>query len=185
MKTPLRIGVVAAALLSAVATVPTASAADLSSVKADEPLQTVKVAGFKVDRHAVAGTVKIITANIQLAAASVNVCGAGYAISTGAWRYGTWGTTYTWTNGNTTGPNYEDRPICAVFFNDTGSAHYMGVRLRTNYTSIGPVQNFGTFSSYAGPVYQSKGYCGTVYSYMKAPNGAVVVDNDQTVGACD
>ncbi|WP_326590880.1 hypothetical protein [Streptomyces brevispora] len=80
--------------------------------------------------------------------------------------------------------SYSDRPICAVFFNDTGAAHSMRLKLSTNYTSIPDVEGSGTFSSYAGPLYQNRGYCGQTYSYMKAGT-KVVVDNYMTVGACN
>jgi hypothetical protein len=67
-----------------------------------------------------AETRRIIRADVG-AAAAANVCGTGYNISTGAWREGTYGTTYTWTNGRTTGFSYSDKPICGVLFNDTGA----------------------------------------------------------------
>ncbi|MEU7732286.1 hypothetical protein AB0B51_03985, partial [Streptomyces griseus] len=55
---------------------------------------------------------------------------------------------------------------------------------RFPYTATPDVQDFGTFSSYAGPVYQNRGYCGQAYSYMKA-GSSVVVDNYLTVGSCN
>lgn len=78
----------------------------------------------------------------------------------------------------------QDAPICAVFFNDTGVARSMGIRLKDNYTATPDVEDFGTYSTYAGPVYQNKGYCGQVYSYMKA-GSTVVVDNYLKIGACN
>ncbi|WP_203607666.1 hypothetical protein [Streptomyces sp. SID11385] len=177
MNTALRLGSVAAALLALTVAAPAATAAET-------PTATVSVQGVAVDTHASAGTKRIIAADAGVAAAAANVCGAGYTISVSAARYGTYGTTYTWTNGKTTGSNYEDRPICAVFFNDTGTAHSMRLKLSDNYTATPDVEDSGTFSEYAGPLYQNKGYCGQTYSYMKV-GSTVVVDNYMRIGACD
>ncbi|MDI3101944.1 hypothetical protein QJ054_33460 [Streptomyces sp. AN-3] len=185
MKTAVRFGGVCAALLAVTLTVPAASAADRTEPKGSAPLATIDVAGLKVDKEASDETKQIIGADAGAAAAAANVCGSGYTISVRAARYGTYGTTYTWTNGKVTGDNpYYDRPICAVFFNDTGSAHYMRLKLADNYTSTPDVEDSGTFSSYAGPVYQNRGYCGRAYSNMKI-GGTNVVDNYLTVGACN
>ncbi|MFE1855396.1 hypothetical protein [Streptomyces sp. NPDC059489] len=185
MKTAMiRAGIAATVMLGLMSAAPVASASERPVLKAGAPIATVNVDGIKVDKEASAETRRIIEANTAAAAAGANVCGAGYTISTGAWRYGTNGTTYTWTNG-TSGSGYYDKPICAVFFNDTGASRSMGVRLRSNYTADAPAEDFGTFSTYAGPVYQKRGYCGTVYSYMKDSSGKAVVDNTQTIGACD
>ncbi|MEG3631025.1 hypothetical protein [Streptomyces poriticola] len=184
MKTVIRMGGACAALLVAMAVAPAASATEQPAPKGSAPIETTEVRGIKVGADASAETKRIIESNAGVAAAAANVCGSGYTISTGAARYGTYGTTYTWTNGKTTGSGYYDKPICAVFFNDTGSARYMGIRLKTNYTAIPDVQDFGTYSSYAGPVYQSRGYCGQAYSYMKV-GSKVVVDNYLRVGSCN
>lgn len=191
MRISTRLGVFAltAALMGGTALASTANAAD-KPVPTDKPIETVQFAGgqsrgLALDKDAPEGTQETLESNPQAAAVTANVCGSGYNISTGAWRYGTNGTTYTWTNGTTSGDSYYDKPICAVFFNDTGSTRYMGVRLNDNYTSTPATQDFGSYSSYAGPVYQKRGYCGTVYSYMKSSSGAVVVDNVQTVGSCN
>ncbi|MDH6696167.1 hypothetical protein ACIQKE_09560 [Streptomyces griseoviridis] len=182
MKNVSRLGGCCAALLALVTFASTASAAEPSD---DGPrIEVVDVAGVQVARQASAGTRPIIASAPAVAVAAAGVCGAGYTISTGAARYGRYGTAYTWTNGRTTGGRYYDKPICAVFFNDTGAAHSMGVRLKDNYTATPDVEDFGTYSSYAGPVYQNKGYCGRAYSYMKVGN-AVVVDNYLAVGTCN
>ncbi|MYS32038.1 hypothetical protein GTW38_35045 [Streptomyces sp. SID7804] len=144
----------------------------------------MEIQGIKVERQATAETKRIIESDARVAAATANVCGSGYTISTGAARYGTYGTTYTWTNGTTTGDSYYDKPICAVFFNDTGYTRYMGIRLKDNYTSTADVEDFGAYRSYAGPVYQKRGYCGKAYSYMEI-GGTAVVDNYLTVGSCN
>ncbi|GAA2580906.1 hypothetical protein GCM10010304_23340 [Streptomyces roseoviolaceus] len=184
MKTGMRLTGVCAVLLAATVVTPTASAVDQTDLKASAAIQTVDVKGVKVAKEASAETRRIIEAEAGIAAAAANVCGAGYTISTGAARYGTNGTTYTWTNGTTSGDRYYDKPICAVFFNDTGSARYMGIRLKDNYTDTPHTEDFGTFSTYAGPVYQKRGYCGEAYSYMKS-GSKVVVDNILTVGSCN
>ncbi|MFC5954785.1 hypothetical protein ACFP51_09875 [Streptomyces pratens] len=165
-------------------TAPAASAAGQAEPKGNTPIETMDVKGVKVDKQATNETKQIIAANAEVAAAAANVCGSGYTISVTAARYGTYGSTYTWTNGKTTGDSYYDKPICAVFFNDTGAAHSMGIRLKDNYTSTPDTEDFGTYSTYAGPVYQNKGYCGRAYSYMKV-GSKVVVDNYLTVGACN
>ncbi|MCP9945963.1 hypothetical protein LUX12_16050 [Streptomyces somaliensis] len=184
MKTAIHLRGTCVALLLTVAVTPAASATEQPNPEGSSPVETMSVDGIKVDADASAETKRVIESDIGVAAAAANVCGSGYTISTGAARYGTYGTTYTWTNGKTTGDTYYDKPICAVFFNDTGSAHYMGIRLKTNYTEVAEVQDFGTFSTYAGPVYQSRGYCGKAYSYMKV-GSKVVVDNYLGIGSCN
>lgn len=186
MKTAvIRAGVAATAMLSLMTAAPVASAAEAPAPEVNTPIATVNIDGIEVDKGAPAETRDIIETDTAAAIATANVCGSGYTISTGAWRYSTYGTTYTWTNGKTSGSGYYDKPICAVFFNDTGASRSMGVRLESNYTADASVQDFGTYSTYAYSVYQKRGYCGTVYSYMKNSSGTVVVDNIETIGACD
>ncbi len=188
MRTALRVCVAAVAMLGFMTTAPYASAAESG---ANTPLETVQFAGGQGEGLAMAanapeGTKEILESNAVAAAAAANVCGSGYTVSTGAARYGTYGTAYTWWNNTYSGTNHlYDRPICAVFFNDLGSTRYMGVRLADNYTATADTQDFGAYSSYAGPVYQNKGYCGQAYSYMETPSGTVVVDNYLSVGTCD
>ncbi|MFE9903401.1 hypothetical protein [Streptomyces achromogenes] len=184
MKIVIRLGGVCAALLAATMVAPIASAAEQPSPQGNTQIEVMDVEGVKVDKQASVETKQIIESDAAAAAAAANVCGSGYTISTGAARYSTYGTAYTWTNGKTTGDRLYDMPICAVFFNDTGSAHSMGIRLKDNYTDTPDVEDFGTYSTYAGPVYQNKGYCGQAYSYMKIGT-KVVVDNYLSVGACN
>ncbi|MFF1650546.1 hypothetical protein [Streptomyces sp. NPDC058240] len=186
MKTAaISVGIATTVMLGLMTAVPTASAAERPAPKGNAPIATVEIKGIKVDREASAETRRLIEADPVSAAAAANACGSGYTISTGAWRYGAYGSTYTWTNGTSSGSGYYDKPICALFFNDTGASRSIGVRLSSNYTADPTVQDFGTYSSYAGPLYQKRGYCGTVYSYMKDSSGKVVVDNTQTIGACN
>lgn len=138
--------------------------------------------GLKIEANAEGRS--LVESNLEVAAATANVCGSGYTISTGAARYSTYGSTYTWTNGATTGGSYYDKPICAVFFNDTGYTRYMGIRLKDNYTATPDTEDFGSYGTYAGPVYQNRGYCGTAYSYMKVGT-QVVVDNYLKIGVCN
>ncbi|GAA2921434.1 hypothetical protein GCM10020221_17070 [Streptomyces thioluteus] len=116
------------------------------------------------------------------------MCGAGYNVSVYAERMPSptqrYATLYLWTNGQETGPRYYDKPICAVLANDTGAKQSMGIRLKSNYTDDAAREDFGTFGTYAGPVYQNRGYCGTAYSYMKV-GGRVVIDTVRGVGACN
>ncbi|MFB8208288.1 hypothetical protein [Streptomyces sp. NPDC056010] len=184
MKISIGLAGVSAALLVATVAAPTASASEGTASTGSAPVATVNIRGIAVDKQANDATKEIIAADAKVAAASANVCGAGYTISVSAARYGTYGTTYTWTNGKTTGSSYYDKPICAVFFNDTGIAHSMRLKLSDNYTATPDVEDSGTFSSYAGPLYQNRGYCGQTYSYMKVGT-KVVVDNYLGIGACN
>ncbi|MFD0228805.1 hypothetical protein ACWGPD_17630 [Streptomyces hirsutus] len=184
MKKAIHVGIAATAVLGLMTAAPAASAAEHTAPNANTTVATVDIKGVEVDKEASNETRRIIESNAPAAVAAANVCGSGYTISTGAWRYSTYGTTYTWTNG-TSGSGYYDKPICAVFFNDSGYTRYMGVRLRSNYTADAPAEDFGAFGSYAGPVYQKRGYCGTVYSYMQDSTGKVLVDNVQTIGSCN
>lgn len=189
--TPVRIRTVMRSIVAAVALGLTAvTATSANATPGDEPgpkappkvLDLKGGKGLKVEENAEGRA--LVESNLEVAAVTANVCGSGYTISTGAARYGTYGTTYTWTNGTETGDSYYDKPICAVFFNDTGYSRYMGIRLKDNYTSTPHVEDFGTYRSYAGPVYQKRGYCGTAYSYMEI-GGKAVVDNYKQVGSCN
>lgn len=188
MRTALRVCVAAVAVLGFMTAAPYASAAESG---ANKPLETVQFAGRQGEGLATAanapeGTKEILESNAVAAAAAANVCGSGYTVSTGAARYGTYGTAYTWWNNTYSGTNHlYDLPICAVFFNDLGSTRYMGVRLADNYTATADTEDFGAYSSYARPVYQNKGYCGQAYSYMEESSGKVDVDNYLSVGTCD
>jgi hypothetical protein len=184
------VAVTALAVTAGMAT--TASAAQGDQPGPNSALRTTSVQGAKalsVDTAANKDTKAVIERNTTLAAAAANVCGSGYTISTGAWRLPTtstvYGTLYTWTNGTTTGSRIYDKPICAVFFNDSGYTRYMGVRLSSNYTADAPKEDFGAYSQYAGPVYQKRGYCGEAYAYMENSNGKVMVDALRTVGSCN
>ncbi|WP_265295583.1 hypothetical protein [Streptomyces sp. SHP 1-2] len=65
-------------------------------------IETMDIKGVKVDKQATRETKEIIAVDASAVVATANVCGAGYTISVSAARYGTYGTTYTWTNGRTT-----------------------------------------------------------------------------------
>ncbi|MFE7976740.1 hypothetical protein [Streptomyces shenzhenensis] len=186
----IRASLVAVALVGAVAAPAGAASQDQPRSEA-KPLAAQSTAvsgtgGLSVAAKAASGTEEVLKADTAAAVAAANVCGSGYTISVSAARYGTYGTAYTWWNGTYSGSNtLYDRPICAVFFNDTGITHYMGVRLKDNYTATADTEDFGAFSQYAGPVYQSKGYCGQAYSYMEDATGKVLVDNYLSVGTCN
>ncbi|MER5401426.1 hypothetical protein [Streptomyces sp. NPDC002599] len=188
MKTAIHAGVAAMAVLGLMTVTPAASAAEPG---ATARVETVAFAGgqsvgLTMAENAPAGTREILESDTAAAAAAANVCGSGYTTSVSAVRYGVYGTTYTWWNGTYSGTNHlYDRPICAVFFNDTSYTRYMGIRLKDNYTATADTEDFGAFSQYAGPVYQNKGYCGEAYSYMEEASGKVVVDNLLAVGSCN
>ncbi|WP_369248990.1 hypothetical protein [Streptomyces sp. R41] len=133
-------------------------------------------------------TRSIVAAKPSVAATASTVCGAGYTQIITAERLPSdttrYATVYVYTNGTTTGDLIYDKPTCGVLWNDTGSAQYMGIRLKDNYTATPHDEDFGTFSTYAGPVRQKKGYCGEVYSYMKK-GGKVVIDDLSSVGSCN
>jgi hypothetical protein len=136
-----------------------------------------------------AATARVIAQDPEMAAAAADACGAGYTISLYAERLPTatnrLGTVYTWTNGKTTGSSYNDKPVCATLWNDTGATRYMGVRLCDNYTSTPCEEDFGSYASYAGPVYQNTGYCGYVYAYMEAANGSIQIDAKRSSTPCN
>ncbi|MEU6536861.1 hypothetical protein [Streptomyces sp. NPDC047000] len=188
MHSVLRSVVVTAAFVGA-AVVPTGTASATGSGPA-APVSVgfadSSVTGLSMATDAAEGTKTVLESDSAAAVAAANVCGSGYTISVGAARYGTYGTAYAWWNGEYSGSNtLYDRPICGVFFNDTGAKHYMGVRLKDNYTATADTQDFGSYSTYAGPVYQDKGYCGSLYSYMEDAAGNAVVDNYTSVGTCN
>ncbi|MFI8216909.1 hypothetical protein [Streptomyces sp. NPDC085932] len=179
----MRSSIAAAALALTAATATSAHAAAGSDTKDPE---VVKLAGNKgltvVDG---ADGKALLEANPTITAAAANVCGSGYTISEGAARYGTNATLYLWWNGKYSGTNkLYDKYICGVLFNDTGSARYMGIRLKDNFTDTPHAEDFGTFSTYAGPVYQKRGGCGEAYSYMKS-GSTVVVDNTYEMSGCN
>ncbi|MFD5033536.1 hypothetical protein ACFWM0_24480 [Streptomyces sp. NPDC058405] len=185
--TIIRVGLSAAFVVGMAVSAPSAVAADGGPALGQEALKTVSVAGVEVAEKAPAETKKTIAADPVTAAAAANACGTGYTISVYAERLPDarrFATLYVWTNGKTTGSSFYDKPVCAVLYNETGATQSMGIRLRSNYTSDAPTEDFGSYASYAGPVYQNRGYCGTVYSYMKM-GGQVVIDTTRGVGACN
>ena len=97
---------VGGALLFATVAAPTASAAEGKAPMGGAPIATVNIQGITVDKQASDTTKRIVAADAEVAATAANVCGTGYTISVSVARYGTYGTTYTWTNGKTTGSGY-------------------------------------------------------------------------------
>ncbi|WP_405506150.1 hypothetical protein [Streptomyces purpurascens] len=181
----IRTTIVAAALaLTAVtATSASANAAANLGVKDPKIVELRDSKGLKMIEGA--GGKALLEANAPMAAAAANVCGSGYTISEGAARYGTNATLYLWWNGKYSGSNkLYDKYICGVLFNDTGSARSMGIRLKDNFTDTPHTEDFGTYSTYAGPVYQKRGGCGEAYSYMKS-GSQVVVDNTYKMSGCN
>ncbi|MGW5369735.1 hypothetical protein ACWER6_28305 [Streptomyces sp. NPDC004009] len=140
MRLAVRASLVAVALLGAGAAPAGAASQDQPRTEA-APLAAQSTAvrgtgGLSVAAEAASGTEEVLKADTAAAVAAANVCGSGYTISVSAARYGTYGTAYTWWNGTYSGSNtLYDRPICAVFANDTGITHHMGVRLKDNYVA--------------------------------------------------
>ncbi|MEU7134993.1 hypothetical protein [Streptomyces sp. NPDC046261] len=183
-KTAIRVTVAATTMATLGIAVPQTAMA----VTGEAPKAPASVGSIQFSPKASAETKSVVAAAPQAAAAAGNACGAGYTQSVYAERLPSsttrYATLYLWTNGKETGPSYYDRPICAVLWNDTGAKQSMGIRLKDNYTSTPHTENFGSFSTYAGPVYQNRGYCGEVYSYMKK-GGRVVIDTVRGVGSCN
>ncbi|WP_392674645.1 hypothetical protein [Streptomyces sp. LN785] len=65
-----------------------------------------------------------------------------------------------------------DTPTCSIFDNNTGSTKWMKLKLCSNYTADGCATDQGNFSQYAGPVYRTRGGCGTVTALMKTTESA-------------
>ncbi|MFC8421094.1 hypothetical protein ACFUN7_09475 [Streptomyces sp. NPDC057236] len=104
--------------------------------------------------------------------AMANLCGAEYDTITLALRLPTetnrLGTLWVY-GGNGAASNQN---TCSVFDNNTGGAKWMKLQLCDNYTSTPCAVDQGTFSSYAGPVWQKPGGCGTVTALMKTSSSA-------------
>ncbi|MHC0430862.1 hypothetical protein ACX6XY_11815 [Streptomyces sp. O3] len=168
----------------AVAAMPQAIAAEAPDVPADI---TVSAENVPVSGLASEGTRKAVEQKPQRALLSGVVCGSSYPTLVHAERLpypsNRKATVYIW-QGKTTGPNFYDKAICATLWNDTGKRHKVEARLCSNYTSDGCDTNSGWFSSYAGPVYQKRGYCGTMRSRMWI-DGKMVVSRINRVGWCN
>ncbi|MEU7717615.1 hypothetical protein [Streptomyces tibetensis] len=182
-RSALRNTVVAAAVAMTAVTATSASAAPGSDTKEPKIIALGGSTGLKMIEGAEGKA--LLQADAAVTAAAANVCGSGYTISAGAARYGNNASLYLWWNGKYSGTNkLYDKYICGVLFNDTGSARSMGIRLKDNFTDTPHAEDFGTYSTYAGPVYQKRGGCGEAYSYMKS-GSTVVVDNTYTMSGCN
>ncbi|MEU7137639.1 hypothetical protein [Streptomyces sp. NPDC046261] len=145
--------------------------------------------GVKVTAKADKNTRAIAAASPAAVAAGTSLCGAGYTLDYAerlpdASRKGT---LFTYTKPIPPGGSYNDIPTCAIFDNNTGSAKYMKLKLCSNYTAVPCAVNEGTFSQYAGPVFQKKGGCGLVYAIMKTSKSAssAIIDAKRGATACD
>jgi hypothetical protein len=100
--------------------------------------------------------------------AMANLCGAEYDTITLALRLPTdtnrLGTLWVY-GGNGAASNQN---TCSMFDNNTGTAKWMKLQLCDNYTDTPCSVDQGTFSQYAGPVWQKPGGCGTVTALMKS-----------------
>ncbi|WP_372409237.1 hypothetical protein [Streptomyces luteireticuli] len=122
-------------------------------------------------------------------AAGANLCGANYKLNHAerlpdASRLGT---LFTYQAPLPKGGRYNDIPTCAIFDNNSGTAMYMKLKLCSNYTAVPCSVDEGTFTKYAGPVYQKKGGCGYVYAIMKrsASASTAIIDRKLSATACD
>jgi hypothetical protein len=108
----------------------------------------------------------------QEARAMANLCGAEYDTITLALRLPTdtnrLGTLWVYA-GNGTG-SYQN--TCSIFDNNTGTSKWMKLQLCDNFTDTPCDVDQGTFSQYAGPVWQKPGGCGTVTALMKTSSTA-------------
>ncbi|MGW6455705.1 hypothetical protein ACWF94_07205 [Streptomyces sp. NPDC055078] len=120
----------------------------------------------------------------EAAVAAAGVCGAGYTLYY-AERLPDerrFGTLFIYTKpgaGN-------DQPVCSIFDNNMGVAKWMKIKLCSNYIADGCTTDSGTFSQYAGPVYQTRGGCGKVTAIMKnsASSSTALVDAIRGTTAC-
>ncbi|MEU9287451.1 hypothetical protein AB0D57_22695 [Streptomyces sp. NPDC048275] len=97
----------------------------------------------------------------SLCGSSYDVIVLGLRLPTDASRLGT-----LWVYSNTSAPS-NGQNTCALFDNNTGSAKWMKLELCDNYTATPCEVDQGTFSQYAGPVWQEPGGCGKVTALMK------------------
>ncbi|MHC0431128.1 hypothetical protein ACX6XY_13190 [Streptomyces sp. O3] len=178
----------AALAASALAMVAVSAAPAVSAETPDVPAD-VEISALKVPVSGLASqeTKKTVEANPQRAQLSGVVCGSSYPKLVRAERLPEpntrKATLYIW-QGSKTGSGYYDKAICSTLWNDTGKAHYLRLKLCSNYTADPCDEDKGTFSSYAGPVYQKRGYCGQTLSQMKI-GGKLVVNRYNRVGFCN
>ncbi|MGK5632002.1 hypothetical protein [Streptomyces sp. URMC 123] len=137
----------------------------------------------QISREANEPTRAIAAAAPAAAAAAANVCGTGYTLYY-AERLPDerrFGTLFIYTKpgaGN-------DQPVCSIFDNNTGVAKYMKIKLCSNYIADGCKEDSGTFSQYAGPVYQKRGGCGKVTAIMKSTaSSPALIDAVRGTTAC-
>ena len=136
---------------------------------------------------AVGCTVMLPTA----AHATGSICG-GYTNIVYANRYNDskgnpMATIYVYTKGSAVDQYQTTTPTCAIFYaegNYSGESKYMGVTLCSDYIGVPCTTNHGNFKSYAGPVYQARGGCGTVTYDMKNTAGTTIVSDSSALG-CD
>ncbi|WP_406278140.1 hypothetical protein OHT93_36455 [Streptomyces sp. NBC_00191] len=131
-----------------------------------------------------APTRAVAAADPAAAAAAANVCGAGYTLYY-AERLPDerrFGTLFIYTKPGAA----ENQPVCAIFDNNTGVAKYMKIKLCSNWIADGCTQDSGTFSQYAGPVYQKRGGCGKVTAIMtnSASSSTALIDAVRSTTAC-
>ncbi len=170
-KSVMRVTVAAAALASFALTAPQASA-----------VEAVPAAGgVRISAAADDATRAVAKAQPAAAAATANLCGAGYELTFAEQLPDSrrFGTLFLYRKGSSAS--------CAVFDNNLGSAKYMKLKLcETKARPAGTPRvcstDEGTFSQYAGPV-RVNDVCGEVTAILKQ-DGIAIIDRVRLVPPC-
>ncbi|MFC1417652.1 hypothetical protein [Streptacidiphilus cavernicola] len=96
-------------------------------------------------------------------------------------------TIYVYTKGGAVDQYKLTTPTCAILYAEgaySGESKYMGVTLCSDYVAVPCTTDHGTYKSYAGPVYQAHGGCGSVTYVMKNTAGTTIVSDSSALG-CD
>ncbi|MFE4665142.1 hypothetical protein ACFRI7_25850 [Streptomyces sp. NPDC056716] len=154
--------VAAGALFAAavLATSPYSASAD--STPAIQIASTVDVEG----RAYAAAHPDEMQAMATLCGASYDVIIRGERLPTDETRLGT-----LWVYSDSSAPNNEQN-TCSLFDNNTVGAKWMKLELCDNFTTTPCAVDEGTYSQYAGPVWQEPGGCGKVTALMKTSSTA-------------
>ncbi|MFE9928120.1 hypothetical protein [Streptomyces sp. NPDC005533] len=171
-KSALRVTVAAVAMASFALTAPQASA-----------VEAVPAAGgVQISAAADATTRAVVKAQPVAAAATANLCGAGYELTFAEQLPDSrrFGTLFTYRK--------EGVGSCAVFDNNLGTAKYMKLKIcetskpRPAGTPRPCQTDEGNFSQYAGPV-RVNDVCGEVTAVMKS-NNIAIIDRVRLVPPC-
>ncbi|KOU37214.1 hypothetical protein [Streptomyces sp. WM6368] len=169
-KSAMRVAVAAVAMASFGVTAPQAYA-----------VGAVPAGGVRISDRADAAARAVAAAQPVAAAATANLCGAGYELTFAEQLPDSrrLGTLFTYRKAGT--------GSCAVFDNNLGTAKYMKLKLcETKGRPAGTPQvcstDEGNFSQYAGPV-RVNDVCGEVTAIMKS-NNIAIIDRVRLVPPC-